>query len=67
MLIILLNIFYFYRYVHNEGETLEGGDMDQSKAKKENYLKTQVNPCPRSHQERKRRQKISVLKKHLNY
>jgi len=52
--------------MHNEGETSEGGDMDQSKAKEGKHLKTRVNPCPRSHQERKRRRRTSVLKKRLN-
>jgi len=37
------------------------------KPNKETRLKTRVNLCLRSHQERKRIRKISVLKRHLNY
>jgi len=66
MLIILLNIFYFSRYImkvrHQKVEIWAG-----QKPKKENHLKRRVNPRPRSHQERKRRRKISVLKKRLNF
>ena len=39
--------------------------MDQSKAKKENNLKTRVNPCPRSHQKRKKKTEDQRLEKAL--
>ena len=65
MLIILLNIFYFSRYIMKVRHQVE--IWTSQEPKKENHLKTRVNPCPRSHQERKKRQKISVLKKRFNY
>jgi len=66
MLIILLIILYFSRYVMKERHQ-KVEIWTSQKPKQETRLKTRVNPCLRSHQERKRIWKISVLRKHLNY
>jgi len=52
MLIILLNILYFPRYIMNERHQ-KVEIWTSQKLKEEARLKTRVNPCPRSHQERK--------------
>jgi hypothetical protein len=66
MLIALFNILYFSRYIMKERHQ-EVEILTSQKRKKKARLKTRVNRCPCSHQESKRRQTISVLKKRLNY